>query len=65
MGFKIMLILIGFAAIINSKRKQRKKRHKCRKKRKKESTFFSAEMSECKLFDNKKFAETNKQRKKK
>ena len=41
------------------KKGRKKTTENSRKKRKKESQFFSAGMSECKIFDNKKFAEMN------
>ena len=73
-GFITSYILFGFKnyALLNRlrrqnffKEKREKKRLKSRKKREKESQFFSARMSECKIFGNKKFAKTNKVRKKK
>jgi hypothetical protein len=41
MGFKIMLFLFGFAAIINSKRKSEKKRLKTAEKKEKKKANFS------------------------
>ena len=55
-----MLTLLGLRPHNIFQKKERKKTtENSRKKRKKESQFFSGGMSECKIFDNKKFAEMN------